>query len=76
MVYVVNWIHRYVMNNVTVRDVTFIGVYSCKEKVDKAIEKCKTNKKYEPYCNDDVTEWGEFETIQVGIDMIDEEIVS
>lgn len=58
---VLNWVHRYVENDVVVVDTTFMGAFDSEEKAKEAIEEYSRNPTYTPYCNDDVTEWGEFE---------------
>ena len=65
IMYVLNWIHRYVENGVVVRDVTLIGVYDSEERAKIAIEEYRVeNPAYTPYCNEDVTEWGEYEILK------------
>ena len=70
-IYVLNWIHRYVENEVVVRDTKFMGTYSSEENAKKAIEMYQEeNEAYVSYCDDDVQEWGEFEIEMSNMDTI------
>ena len=70
-IYVLNWIHRYLENEVVVRDTKFMGTYSSEENAKKAIEMYQEgNEAYIPYCDDDVQEWGEFEIEMSNVDTI------
>lgn len=72
-IWTLSYVHRYVENGVVVYDSELLGAYTSEEKANKAAELYGQDEKYERFCNDDVTEWGEFEVKEVVLDTIRED---